>query len=73
MTHPVFISIGPKKIEDQDIQAAVTKKEQELGRPLTSSEILQTMGEAMEPDPSKRIYLSARPAKGMPPLHLPED
>lgn len=71
--HPVFISIGPKKVEDHDIQAAITAREQELDRPLTSKEILQIMGEVMEPEPTKRIFLSARPPTEMPPLRLPEE
>lgn len=70
--HPVFISIGPKKVDDQALQAAITAKEQKLGRPLTSTEILHTFGEIMEPDESKRTFLSARPPKEMPKLWLPE-
>lgn len=69
--YPVFIWIGgpegeEREQKDAEIQAAVTRKEQEFGRPLTSKEILQTMGEVIEPDPSKRKFLSSGPPTSMP-------
>lgn len=70
--HPVFISIGPKTVDDGVIQEAVTLKEKHLGRPLTSTEILETLGELYEPDASKRTFISARPPKQMPKLWMPE-
>lgn len=71
--HPVLISIGPKKLESDVIQKAITLKEKSLGRPLNSTEILQTVGECYEPEESKRLFLSARPPNKMPRLHLPDD
>lgn len=47
--HPVFI---PKLVNE-----AIRLKEKNLGRPLTSTEILQTFGEVIEPDASKRLHL----------------
>lgn len=73
MPHPVFISIGPQEAVTDEVQAAVSAKEKELGRPLTSQEILHIMGEVHEPDPQKRIVLSARPPTKMPKLWLPEE
>lgn len=69
--HPVLISIGPRKLDDGVIQTAISLKERHLGRPLNSTEILQTVGECYEPDESKRLFLSARPPHKVPPLHLP--
>jgi hypothetical protein len=71
MSHPVFISIGPKKVDTEIIKKAISLKEKDLGRPLTSTEILQTMGEVYEPDASKRTFISSRPPSKMPKLHLP--
>ncbi len=70
--HPVLISIGPQKVDTEVINKAVKIKEKELGRPLTSTEILEVVGACHEPDESKRIFLSARPPRTMPKLHLPE-
>lgn len=70
--HPVFIHFGPDALPDKEIQESVTTKEKEIGRPLKSSEILETMGEAVEPDAAKRIFLSARPPSKMPKLWFPE-
>lgn len=62
--HPVFIRIGgdPAKRDEETalVQQAISLKEKQLGRPLTSTEILQTFGEVIEPDESKRLFLSSR-------------
>jgi hypothetical protein len=71
MHHPVLISIGPKHVDPDVIQAAITMRERQLGRPLTSTEVLEVVGACHEPDESKRIFLSAHPPKTMPKLHLP--
>lgn len=69
--HPVLISIGPQKVDTEIINKAIRIREQELGRPLTSTEVLHVVGECHEPDESKRIFLSSRPPRTMPKLHLP--
>jgi hypothetical protein len=69
--HPVLVSIGPRQVGDGVINNAIQMKEAELGRPLTSTEILHVVGECYEPEESKRLFLGSRPPTTMPKLWLP--
>lgn len=69
---PVFIWLGASEEEKAEkmplVQKAITDREKELGRPLNSTEILQTWGQVIEPDPTKVTHIGARPPRGFPPL-----
>lgn len=73
--YPAIVWLGAsdeeRKAKDPLFNAAIRRKEQLLKRSLTSAEILQTMGEIIEPDASKRRFLSARPPAGPFKLWIP--
>jgi hypothetical protein len=70
---PVFLWFGATEEERAEkmpiIQERIREFEEENGRHATSTEILGIFGEVIEPDDSKRTFLSSRAPTKMPPLH----
>lgn len=61
--HPAFVHLGGPKPDAKVVNEAIKIKEKQLGRPLTSQEILKTLGEVIEPDASKRLFISSSAPK----------